>query len=301
MRKQIILSFIIMFCFMFAVWVMAASKVELVGQQILDVPAKIVHGRTLAPIRFVCNAFRKIIDWDSHHGITCKVFAARDANNSDYYMEIIYPDQVWKRMADNWVCVKSATLDYGWVYDPEGALNKVSQTNFSLSELINIPKPISPLSYSQYKKPTFPTTIDFNKALINSESACIVISRADFGNPKMLSGGSSIIGVLVLNHEKPEFINSIRYFSAYGGDNGLMGLPDIGDLVVDFNDDYCYGWITIAEPEDRQDIFNILKESISKEEYETEVNDLKSYALEFKNYHEEEEQPRYSLLNYENI
>ena len=66
MRKHIILSFMIVFCFIFTIPVMAAPTVELDGQQLIftDTQPIIENGRTLVPLRSIFEAMGASVAWN---------------------------------------------------------------------------------------------------------------------------------------------------------------------------------------------------------------------------------------------
>lgn len=66
MRKHIILSFMIMFCSIFTIPVMAAPTVELDGQQLIftDTQPIIEDGRTLVPLRSIFESMGVTVNWN---------------------------------------------------------------------------------------------------------------------------------------------------------------------------------------------------------------------------------------------
>jgi len=43
-----------------------------------------------------------------------------------------------------------------------------------------------------------------------------------------------------------------KYFEAYGGDSGIVGKPEIGDVVVPFKSHYTYGWVRWLVPANKE-------------------------------------------------
>lgn len=202
MRKHIILSFMIVFCFILAVPVIAAPTVELDGQQLiftdsqpiiedgrtlvplrsifeamgatvtwnqdtqtatavkgnitvilpigstdptvngqvkkLDVPAKIVNGRTLAPLRFVGEAFGGTVGWDQASQ-TITIFSAPPSGTPPpsthvkvHFIDVGQADAIYIQLPDN----NDILIDAGNKSDGSAVVNYLKNQNVDDIELL---------------------------------------------------------------------------------------------------------------------------------------------------------------------
>ena len=202
MRKHIILSFMIVFCFIFTIPVMAAPTVELDGQQLiftdtqpiiedgrtlvplrsifeamgasvtweqdtqtatavkgnitvilpigstdptvngqvkkLDVPAKIINGRTLAPLRFVGEAFGGTVGWDQASQ-TITIFSAPPSGTPPpstlvkvHFIDVGQADSIYIQLPDN----NDILIDAGNKSDGSTVVNYLKSQNVDDIELL---------------------------------------------------------------------------------------------------------------------------------------------------------------------
>jgi len=122
----------------------------------------------------------------------------------------------------------------------------------------------------------------FESSFKDAEAVGLVI-QSTAQNANRINGATSNITVLVLKG-KAGNINyryngsyakemELQQWSAYGGDSGISGNPDVGDIVLWFpKKPYAYGWFTFLIPENRDKITEVINSQKMDRKYKRASN-----------------------------
>ena len=176
------------------------------------------------------------MDWDLYNMPHGQVISTRS----------LAEQNIVKRMTNGWVYVE-INDEFFWVYDPEYTL-PVPDVDISLIGIAD-----TSLFYLHSRLDKY--LEKYQHYVEESQALGIVVARAnspDMAEMEYLYGSESVIWIYVLEDETEYFrIGEVIEFYSYDEFN-IIGLPDVGDLVVWYEEDFHCGWVTKREPYDRK-------------------------------------------------